>query len=176
MNERLNSSLVPLITSRHGPHRKQLFLWCSSTIVLLRICCLATGVVLLFFFPREHVYRSDAQLRPWYSLQYRGCCIATPLHATLYYYYYYYIRRSSGPACAVMTGNFMYVRCVCGCPPSVQLHEHFMEFVLKSNERNSKAAHICPCLSFVSLEEAFVHGDMKTDVLGLLSVAVFPGS
>jgi hypothetical protein len=81
-----NSNLVPLINSRHGPRRKQLFRCCISTVALLRICCLTMGAVLLFVSP-ECGYRAVAQKRPWNIHTSRCRCIATALHVTIFEYF-----------------------------------------------------------------------------------------
>jgi hypothetical protein len=73
----LKSNLVLLITSRHGQRRKHILHCCSPTIALLRICCLATGIVPLF------LNRTDAQKQPYYIRLIRGRCIAMARHATI---------------------------------------------------------------------------------------------
>jgi hypothetical protein len=90
-----------LITSRHGPHRKQLF-YCCLWISCLRdmliaplssngrgldhrkhrssACC---TVVAFYLLLQERVYRAVVQKRPWYMRPSQGRCIATALHATI---------------------------------------------------------------------------------------------
>jgi hypothetical protein len=76
-----------LITSQHGLHRKQLFHCCNPAVALLRICCLATGVVLLFV-SRECVYRAVSQKQPWYIRPFRSFCISMALYTTIFVTYY----------------------------------------------------------------------------------------
>jgi hypothetical protein len=68
------------MSSRHGPRRKQHFHCFTPNAALLRICCLATVVVLV---SRERVYRVVAQKRLWYIRPSRGCCITTALHSII---------------------------------------------------------------------------------------------
>jgi hypothetical protein len=59
------------------------FYCCRSTVALLRICCVTTGIVLLLV-PWECVYRVVARKRAWYIHPFSGRCIATALRATIH--------------------------------------------------------------------------------------------